>query len=114
MAGRVPATVLLMGASFLVALSFAVVVGVYSAVRQYTVFDYSAPVFSLLGISMPVFWFGLMLQLLVAVHLGWLPVAGFGTPDNAVDIVRHLILPATVLSLFTAGRWSRFTRAGVL
>ncbi|HYM68896.1 MAG TPA: ABC transporter permease [bacterium] len=111
--GRLPATLLLMGTSFLLAMLFALTTGVYSAVRQHTAFDYAATVFSFLGISMPVFWFGLMLQLLVAVHLGWLPVAGFGT-GGWLTVGQHLVLPSIVLAMFTAGRWSRFTRAGVL
>ena len=110
---RVPATLLLMGTSFLLAMLFALTTGVYSAVRQYSAFDYAVTVCSFLGISMPVFWFGLMLQLLLAVHLGWLPVAGFGT-GGWLDVARHLVLPSVVLAMFTAGRWSRFTRAGVL
>ncbi|HET8999801.1 MAG TPA: ABC transporter permease [bacterium] len=110
---RVPATLLLMGTSFLLAMLFALTTGVYSAVRQYSLFDYAVTVCSFLGISMPVFWFGLMLQLLLAVHLGWLPVAGFGT-SGWPDVARHLVLPSVVLAMFTAGRWSRFTRAGVL
>lgn len=111
---RLPATALLMGTAFVIATMFSVTTGVYSAVRHYSAFDYSVTIFSFLGISMPVFWFGLMLQLLLAVHLGWLPVAGFGEAGNWVDIVRHLVMPATVLSLLSAGRWSRYTRAGVL
>ena len=113
-ADRVPATLLLMGASFLIALVVSIATGVYSAVRQHSIVDYSLTLFSFFGISMPVFWFGLMLQLLLAVQLRWLPVAGFGAPGDALDTLRHLILPAIVLSLFTAGRWSRFARSGVL
>ena len=111
--GRLPATLLLMGTSFLLAMLFALTTGVYSAVRQHSAFDYTATVFSFLGISMPVFWFGLMLQLLVAVHLGWLPVAGYGS-GGWLAVGQHLVLPSVVLAMFTAGRWSRFTRAGVL
>jgi peptide/nickel transport system permease protein len=112
-AARVPATLLLMGTSLLLALMIAVPAGVYSAVRQYSSFDYSLTVFSFLSISMPVFWFGLMLQLLFAVRLRWLPVGGFGE-TGLLDAAHHLVLPAVVLSLFTSGRWSRFTRSGVL
>jgi peptide/nickel transport system permease protein len=113
-AGRLAATFLLMGTAFMVAVVFSVLTGVYSAVRHYSIFDYSVTAFSFLGISMPVFWFGLMLQLLFAVHFGWLPVAGFGEAGNWGDISRHLFMPVIVLSLLSAGRWSRFTRAGVL
>ncbi len=112
-AARVPATLTLMGTSLLLAIAIAVPAGVYSAVRQYSPFDYSLTVFSFLSISMPVFWFGLMLQLLFAVKLRWLPVGGFGEA-GVLDLLRHLVLPAVVLSLFTSGRWSRFTRSGVL
>jgi peptide/nickel transport system permease protein len=111
---RLPATVLLMGTAFVIATIVSVTTGVYSAVRHYSAFDYTVTAFSFLGISMPVFWFGLMLQLLLAVHLGWLPVAGFGDAANIADVARHLIMPAMVLSLLSAGRWSRYTRAGVL
>jgi peptide/nickel transport system permease protein len=112
-AARVPATLTLMGTALLLALAIAVPAGVYSAVRQYSSFDYSLTVFSFLSISMPVFWFGLMLQLLFAVRLRWLPVGGFGDA-GLLDLLHHLVLPAVVLSLFTSGRWSRFTRSGVL
>jgi peptide/nickel transport system permease protein len=113
-AARLPATLLLMGTAFVIATFLSVTTGVYSAVRHYTAFDYTVTILSFLGISMPVFWFGLMLQLLLAVQLGWLPVAGFGEIGNWADISRHLLMPATVLSLLSAGRWSRYTRAGVL
>jgi peptide/nickel transport system permease protein len=113
-AGRLPATLLLMGTALVLALAFAVSAGAYSAVRQYSAFDYAITVFSFLGISMPVFWFGLMLQLVIAVHFRWLPVAGFGSGGGWADVARHLVLPSVTLALFTAGRWSRFTRAGVL
>jgi len=113
-AARLPATLLLMGTAFVIATLLSITTGVYSAVRHYSAFDYTVTFLSFLGISMPVFWFGLMLQLLLAVQLGWLPVAGFGEPGNWADISRHLLMPATVLSLLSAGRWSRYTRAGVL
>ena len=111
---RLPATLLLMGSSFAVALAIAITGGVHSAVRQHSLFDTSMTTFSFLGISMPVFWFGLMLQLVFGVRLGWLPVAGYGGTGSWIDVPRHLILPTIVLALFTAGRWSRFVRSGML
>jgi peptide/nickel transport system permease protein len=113
-AQRLPATLLLMGSSFALALAIAITGGVQSAVRQHSLFDTFMTTFSFLGISMPVFWFGLMLQLVFGVRLGWLPVAGFGGTGGWMDIPRHLILPTIVLALFTAGRWSRFVRSGML
>ena len=113
-AQRLPATLLLMGSSFALALAVAITGGVHSAVRQHSLFDTAMTTFSFLGISMPVFWFGLMLQLVFGVRLGWLPVAGFGGTGSWIDVPRHLILPTIVLALFTAGRWSRFVRSGML
>jgi peptide/nickel transport system permease protein len=113
-AERVPATLLLMGASFALALIIAVAGGVYSAIRQYSVMDYSITTCSFLGISLPVFWFGLMLQLIFAVRLHWLPVGGFSGTESWADVPRHLVLPAVTLAIFIAGRWSRFARAGML
>ena len=113
-AQRLAATLLLMGSSFALALAVAIMGGVHSAVRQHSLFDTAMTTFSFLGISMPVFWFGLMLQLVFGVRLGWLPVAGFGGTGSWLDVPRHLILPTIVLALFTAGRWSRFVRSGML
>lgn len=113
-AERVPATLLLMGASFALALIIAVAGGVYSAIRQYSVMDYSITTCSFLGISLPVFWFGLMLQRIFAVRLRWLPVGGFSGTESWADVPRHLVLPAVTLAIFIAGRWSRFARAGML
>jgi peptide/nickel transport system permease protein len=113
---RVPATVQLMGAAFLLAGLVAVPLGILSALRQYSALDYFATAGAFFGISMPVFWLGLMLQLLFAVWLGWLPSAGMMEIGNGslVDRLRHLILPATVLSLLYAARWTRFMRSAML
>ena len=113
---RVPATVQLMGAAFLLAALVAVPLGVFSALRQYSKLDYVATASAFFGISMPVFWFGLMLQLLFAVWLGWLPSAGMmQIGDGSLpDRLRHLILPATVLALLYAARWTRYVRSAML
>jgi peptide/nickel transport system permease protein len=113
---RVPATVQLMGAAFLLAGLVALPLGVFSALRQYSKLDYLATASAFFGISMPVFWFGLMLQLLFAVWLGWLPSAGMmQIGDGSLpDRLRHLILPATVLALLYAARWTRYVRSAML
>lgn len=113
---RLPATVQLMLTAFTFAALVALPLGVYSAIRKYSVVDYLGTTFSFLGISMPVFWFGLILQLVFAVWLGWLPssgreVVGVG---GAMDQARHLILPATVLSLRYIAGWSRYMRTSFL
>jgi peptide/nickel transport system permease protein len=113
---RLPATLELMLAGFIVAAIIALPLGVFSAVRQYSILDFSGTAFSFLGIAMPVFWFALILQLIFAVNLGWLPTSGRTTVGDGSwwDHVKHLILPAIVLSLRYVAGWSRYMRATML
>ncbi|MGE0440595.1 MAG: ABC transporter permease [Gemmatimonadales bacterium] len=113
---RLPATLELMGASFLFAAVIALLVGGLSALRRGTLFDHVATGVSFLGIAMPVFWFGLILQLVFAVRLGWLPVSGTGTVglSSVSDHLRHLVLPALVLSFRNIAGWSRYFRSSLL
>src|SRR6267142_1230247 len=91
---RLPATLELMSVSFVFAALIAIPLGVYSAVRQYSLFDFSATTASFLGIAMPVFWFALILQLVFSVNLGWLPTSGRDTiGDGSIfDQAKHLVL----------------------
>lgn len=113
---RLPATLELMGASFLLAALLAFGLGTLSAVRQYSWFDHAGTGLSFLGIAMPVFWFGLILQLVFGVWLGWLPVSGTGTVGDGGlgDHLLHLILPALVLSFRYVAGWSRYLRSSLL
>ena len=113
---RLPATLELMLTSFIVAAVLALCLGIYSALHRYTFLDFTLTGFSFLGIAMPVFWFGLILQLVFAVKLGWLPVAGTETVGASSwgDHLAHLILPATVLSLRNVAGWSRYLRSSLL
>lgn len=113
---RLPATLELMGVSFLLAAVVAVGLGILSAVRQYSAFDHLATGFSFLGLAMPVFWFALILQLVFGVWLGWLPVAGTETVGDTSlgDHLAHLVLPATVLSFRYIAGWSRYLRSSLL
>lgn len=113
---RLPATLELMASSFLLAAVLAIGLGVFSAVKQYSWFDYFSTGVSFVGIAMPVFWFALILQLVFSVQLGWLPVAGTETvgATSLGDHLRHLILPAVVLSFRNIAGWSRYLRAGLL
>ena len=107
---RLPATLELAGVSGVVALSLAVGVAIGSAVNRS--FDRVASVVAVAGISLPVFWFGLLLQLLLAHRLGWLPSSGranFGD-SGLVDRMAHLVLPVLVLSFVQAAAWSRYLR----
>jgi peptide/nickel transport system permease protein len=113
---RLPATLELMLTAFTFAALIAIPLGVFSAVRQYSLLDFIGTGFSFLGIAMPVFWFGLILQLIFSVQLGILPTSGRITVGNAsfIDQVRHLILPGIVLSLLYVAGWSRYMRSSML
>ena len=120
---RLPATLLLTGTAFAVSLLIGVSIGIFAAVKPYSLVDYTVTTLAFFGQSMPVFWFALMLQLAFAVtgitafgyHFA-LPSAGISSTDD-VDIgdrLLHLILPTTVLSLVYIATWSRFTRSSML
>ncbi len=113
---RLPATLELMIAGFVLAAIVALPLGVYSAIRRYSIIDLLGTSLSFLGVAMPVFWFGLILQLLFAVQLGWLPTSGRITVGNGdwVDQLQHLVLPAVVLSLRYIAGWSRYMRTSFL
>jgi peptide/nickel transport system permease protein len=113
---RVPATLLLMGAAYTIAIALAVPLGILAAVRQYSRLDYALTRASFFAWAMPVFWFALMAQFLLAVHLGLFPVAGMQTTDagDPLDVLHHLALPALVLGLTSIASWSRYLRSSLL
>jgi peptide/nickel transport system permease protein len=110
---RIPATLELIGVACLMALIAAVPIGIMAAINRR--FDRVSSVFAVAGISLPVFWFGLLLQLVFAGALGWLPSSGrtwFDGGDLA-DRLSHLILPATVLAAALSAAWSRYLRSAM-
>lgn len=113
---RLPATLELMSISFIFAALIALPLGIYSAVRQYSIFDFSVTTASFIGIAMPAFWFALILQLVFSVQLGWLPTSGRDTiGDGSVfDQIKHLILPGFVLSIRHIAGWGRYMRSSLL
>ncbi len=113
---RLPATLELMLTAFIFAALLAIPLGIFSAVHQNSILDYIGTTFSFMGIAMPVFWFGLILQLIFSVKLGWLPTSGRLTVGDAsfLDQVKHLILPGIVLSLLYIAGWSRYLRSSLL
>lgn len=95
----------------------AIPIGVLAAVRQYSIWDYIATVFSFLGVSVPSFFFGLLLIYFFALKLDWFPTGGthtIGAPFSLADRFAHLILPMTVLSLQNIGSVMRYTRSSML
>ena len=115
-AERLPATLELMGVAFVFAALVALPLGLVSSRKPGGVFDTAGTGASFLGLAMPVFWFGLILQLIFSVRLGWLPVAGTGTigASSFGDHLRHLILPGFVLSTRYIAGWSRYFRSTLL
>lgn len=114
-AERIPATLELIATSITMAAVIAIPVGIRSAVRRDGAFDRGATLIAFAGISLPVFWFGLVLQLVFAVTLRWLPSSGRASMlgGDALDRLRHLILPAAVLAAVHAAAWSRYLRASM-
>lgn len=114
---RLGNTLLLMGLSAVLSFAIALPIGIISAVRPYSAWDYLITGFSFFGLSMPTFWFGVMMLIVFSVVLGWLPAGGAITPgkaDDLVDRIRHLIMPVTVLSLVQVAGQSRFIRSSML
>ena len=115
-------TLQLVIAAELLAIIVAVFIGVYSAVRQYSVFDYSATTFSFLGLSTPVFWLALMLQVLVVnifltydIRIFYVSNLSSVDPGNfLLDRMQHLALPVIVLAVASIAQYSRFMRAAML
>lgn len=104
---RLPATLLLATSALVIATVIGVLAGIVSAFKRNTLWDRFAMFGSLFGQSIPPFWLGIMLVLVFAVGLRWLPTSGDGT-------ARHLILPAFTVGAYMAARISRLTRAAFL
>lgn len=118
---RLPNTLLLSGISLLLAFFVAVPTGVVSALYQHSLLDYGVTVINFIGVSLPIFWLGIMLIYVFAVLLhGFLPAGGMTTPGVTGawallgDRLRHLILPVTALSSLQLAQWTRFMRSSML
>lgn len=92
-------------------------VGVFSAIRRYSLLDYTATFLSFIAVSIPNFFLALVMVYLFALKLGWLPTSGMyamGREPTVLNQVKHLILPATVLGLSAAGSLVRYSRSSML
>ena len=113
---RLPATIELMGSAFLLAFLFGISGGIVAALKRYTKLDSFITLVAVVGISIPIFWFGLMSMMLFTVKWRLLPSAGMfslGVPFSIVDHLRHLLMPSLVLSLLFVASWSRYMRASM-
>ena len=114
---RFNATLILAGTSFVLCSLLGILAGVVSAARQYGLADKAITFAVLIGISIPSFFLGMMMILVFAVNLRWLPVSGmyaiYGGGDLP-DLVRHLIMPATALAVVATGVIARLSRSAML
>ncbi|MGQ0662905.1 MAG: ABC transporter permease [Pseudomonadota bacterium] len=112
---RLANTAALMLAAFALALALGLPAGILAATRPGTRFDQAINMFCFLSVSVPTFWLALLLIIVFAVALGWLPASGFGTPGRSGfwDTARHLVLPVTTLALVEAGGYARYMRASM-
>ena len=114
---RVPATLQLMGVAYVIAVVLGLFTGIVSAVRRRSLFDYFATTTAMVGLSVPTFWFGLIVILVFAGGLRWIPSGGMATlgmPFSLWDRFIHMIGPAAVLGLWMTATWSRYARSSVL
>ena len=115
-AGRLGATFELMGTSTFIAIVLGTWVGVLGALRPYSIFDYLATIGAMVALSIPTFWFGLVVIYIFSVTWPVLPAGGMFTigQGGLLDYLHHLIGPALVLALVTVAIWSRYMRSSML
>lgn len=104
---RFPNTMILAATAMGIATIIGMSAGIISATRRYSLFDNFSMLVALVGVAAPVFWLGVMFQILFSVNLGWLPSGGIGT-------WKHLVLPSLTLGLATAALLARITRSSML
>jgi len=116
---RLPQTLWVVGLSYVVAILLAIPLGVISAVRQYSIFDQVGTVFSIIGYSVPTFFTGLLMIIIFSVRLGWFP-SYYDTTlqvtdwDSFTQQARQMVMPVTVLALYSTAAISRYTRSSML
>jgi peptide/nickel transport system permease protein len=115
-AERLPATLELVGVAMAGACALTLPAGVISAAARGSWIDRAVGAAAMAGISLPAFWFGLLLQIVFAIALGWLPSSGRTTPGigSVADHVQHLVMPAAVLAIVQAASWSRYLRGSMI
>ena len=132
---RFPATIELSLVALMISCFLGVVLGIISATKQYSIFDYLSMLGALIGVSMPIFWLGLVFMLLFSITLGWLPLSGRLSVDVEIqvitnfyildailtgnwtafkDAVWHIIMPAFTLSTIPTAIVARMTRSAML
>jgi peptide/nickel transport system permease protein len=112
---KLPVTIELSFLAIVIAIVIGIPAGVIAALKRGSVLDYGVSAVGLAGLSIPSFWFGIMLILLFAVRLGWFPAGGYvGFFDDPLQNLRHLLLPSIVLGTAGAAIVMRHTRSSML
>jgi len=132
---RFPATIELTVVALCIACFFGIIFGIISATKQYSIFDYLSMLGALAGVSMPIFWLGLIFMLIFSLNLGWLPISGRLSIDIDLEIITnfyildavltrnwaalkdaiwHIIMPAVTLSTIPMAIVARMTRSAML
>jgi peptide/nickel transport system permease protein len=116
-ASHLGATLELMLTASLLAMFLGTILGVMGAIRRHSFADHVATIGAMIALSIPTFWFGLVVIYVFSVRLNWLPagnIANIGSKSPLLDHVKHLIEPCMVLALVTVATWSRYMRASML
>lgn len=115
---RLGPTLLLMFTSLAIGITLGLVLGVISALKKYSVLDMVLTLFAFLGVSFPVYLAGLIVLYIFALQLGWIPAGGMSTPGSGqggfVDLLKHLVAPALIISLNYVASTMRYTRSAML
>src|SRR5215471_15970269 len=116
---RIPSTLEVVGIAYIVSLLIAIPIGILSAVKQYSIFDHIATTFAFMGFSVPTFFTGLLLIIILSVRLQWLPFI-YDSTLQVHDLgslgsqIKQSIMPIFVLALFQTAVLVRYTRASML
>jgi peptide/nickel transport system permease protein len=118
---RLPATVQLMVAAVIISVLIGMPLGIFTALRQYSLADYALTGSVFLGISVPAFFAAIAAVYIFAVQLGWFPTSGYSTPgqefgpiERILDLAHHMALPVFVLAVESSASIMRYTRASML
>jgi peptide/nickel transport system permease protein len=114
---RIGPTLLLMASAIILGTIIGIPLGMYSAIRPNSGADYLLTILGFLAISTPIFFLGLAMMYIFAVHLQWLPTSGMrtlGKPESTRDLIQHMILPVTALALVHIPLVMRYTRASMI
>ncbi|MCZ4058102.1 ABC transporter permease [Pantoea sp. LMR881] len=113
---HLPATLLLMVSSMVLSIAIGAWAGIKSATRRDSLFDQVSTISSMIALSIPTFWFGLVAIYFFSLKLQWLPAGNMYTvgDGSVLDVLRHLILPVLVLTFVDVAIWSRYMRTATL